>query len=404
MERTDNEEIKENTIEFVYLAKENTLYHLTPFSQKRLNIPFVGLQTSDIASIDEVIEKLPSSLPLRKYLGMDDHKIYFSTVHPIEQRTKGINSEHEISLRSRNSFMNFSNITFIKYIEALKPDFVVTLSEEKYSDPRQQQLIGKKSDKRSVKKLTKFFDEVFANLDGNANLLQTRILIPLVKTEFSDVRREMIDQVTERIGKSAGIVVYGINLGKTSDKQIGETYEDIKPLLKSDIMKNKIIGCCSDGNLVDVLHKVNLGFNLFESWYPFELAKNGIAINVNPEEWIQTYEKYDGYVSDMADGHLKLDLDIFKRVIPCLTLKNPDFMRERESIFPLWESYPLKNYSKAYICHLLNNNEMTGNVILTLHNCFVYQEFFKSINSPLFKRNKFGYIHSFCKFICSKSI
>ena len=176
---------------------------------------------------------------------------------------------------------------------------------------------------------------------------------------------------------------------------------DIGKLLSNTFMKNKIVASSASGDFVDVMFKINLGFNFFESNLPFDLAEKGLAINFVPEDWLQDYKDYDGHSSFVVNGKLDPSLDIFKRQIPTINLKDLTFMQHSDSLMSSLQGYPFKNYSKAYICHLLNNGEMTGNVLLTLHNCFVYQEVFRVLNRPEFRKNMSGMIYAFCKFICT---
>ena len=397
---TSSSDREEPTISFAYLSKENTLYNLTPFNQKRLEIPFVQLQASDLAGINDVVDRLPSNLSLRQFLGFSQHKLYLANIHPMEQRTRGINNENEISLKSKNSFINFSLQNYLKFITQLKPEYIVCMSEEKFLDPRMQQAVGRKSDRRSVKKMLHFFDQIQAHLHNEAGFSACGILLPVINTEFSDVRVEMINHIKERLGQSAGVVVYGIELGKQTDAHIESIFNDIHELVRLIEGTDKILCAHGQGDPVNVLHKVNMGFNFFEAWYPFELAKEGVAINFNPEEWIDSYGDFSGHLQELENGRLKPGSAVFQRKVPLLSLRESSFMQHKDSLFPLWDAYPLKDYSKAYICHLLNNNEMTGNVLLTLHNCFVYQQFFKALNHAKFRKNRAGLIYAFCKYVC----
>jgi len=45
------------------------------------------------------------------------------------------------------------------------------------------------------------------------------------------------------------------------------------------------------------------------------------------------------------------------------------------------ECYCCKNHSRAYLNHLFKHNEMTGSVLLTIHNTYVTEEFRKIISS-----------------------
>jgi tRNA-guanine family transglycosylase len=396
----DEHEHEHRKLEFVYMCRENTLYNLTPFNQKRLDIEVVGLKTSDLLAIHDVIEKLPAHLSVKQFLGLDRFKTLLSTQFANKLITRGSNSDSSISIKSRNSFQTLEHKAYLELVVKLKADYFVSLSEEKTVDPHAP--AGKKSDKRSLKKTLAFLQETLDFL-REKKITEQVVLAPFLDTEFDIVRQDMIAALREKAGSIGGIMVYGTGdavEGGPSFEHRTKVLRELRPLVESEFMRKKVIGNCSDGNFVDVLLKVNEGFNFFEASYPFDLAEKGHAINFVPEEWLKQYEKYDGHSEHMEEGRLRQDVDLFTRRVPTLDLNLAEFMQHKDSIFPLLESYPLKGYSKAYICHLLNNQEMTGNVLLTIHNCFVYQEFFRVLNRREFRANKFGLIYSFCKFVC----
>lgn len=393
------EDLKE--VQFAYQARENMLYNLTPFNQKRLHIPFVQLLSGDLLPITEVIEKLPENMSLKQFLGFPDHPVYLSTLNPSEKLTKGSNDKQSITIKSRKSFTTMKIDTFLQFATKLKPEVLVTPSEEKVVDPKMQE--GKKSDKRAISKMLQFLDQAI-ELKKEGKLVGTQILAPIVDTVYTDVRQEMIKEIMDRRDQIGGIVVYGLNdLPKhpVSGEHKAEVLRDLASFLSKDFTKSKLVVSSSQGDPIDVLRKLNLGFNFFESSYPFDLAEKGLALNFWPEEWLENYIEYDGYKDFLQGDRLKDDLDVFYRKVPVLDMKFADFMNHKDSLFPTYENYPLKDYSKAYICHLLNNDEMTGNVLLTIHNCFIYQEFFRVINKREFRKNAAGLIYAFCRFICS---
>lgn len=390
-----------NRIEFAYLTRENMLYNLTPFSRNLLDIPYVQLQSSDLVPIDQVIAKIPAELSLRKFLGFEGVPIYLSTLSPIEKLTRGSNDNKSVSLKSRQSYTTMTNSQFLTYAKLLKADVLVTLCEEKDADPKKQ--LGKKSDKRAVKKMLTFFDEAVA-LKKSASLMDTKLVAPIIDTDFDDIRQEMVKSLLERIDNLGGILICSLNqetMSSTYGNHVEHVLKSLETLRDDSLMKGKIIGSSALGDPVDVLRKVNWGFNLFESAYPFRMAEKGYALDFWPKQWFDKYKDYEAISSDLDKEKLKDDLDVFHRKVPYLDLKNKDFMSHKDSLYPTMESYPFKGYSKAYICHLLNNDEMTGNVLLTLHNCFIYQEFFKVINRREFWKNANGLIYAFCRFVCT---
>jgi tRNA-guanine family transglycosylase len=401
MEKGHGHQEEHREIEFAYMTRENMLYNLTPFNQKRLRIPFVQLQSSDLLPIADVIEKMPPSMSLKQFVGFPDHAVYLTTIDPSQKLTRGSNDKKAISIKSRKSYTTLSNEQFLTFASRLNPEVMVALSEEKVTDPKMQE--GKKSDRRAMTKMLNFLDEAIA-LKKGGKLVGTKILAPIIDTIYSDVRQDLVKAIMERRDSIGGVVVYGLNdlpSQPVSGDHKTEVLRDLSVFLDKEFTKHKLVVSSTLGDPIDVLRKVNLGFNFFESDYPFYLAEKGQALNFWPEEWYENHADYDGYKDFLEGGRLKDDLDVYHRKVPLLDLKNLEYMNHKDSIFPTYHNYPFKGYSKAYICHLLNNDEMTGNVLLTLHNCFIYQEFFKIINRKEFLKNSSALIYAFCRFICT---
>ena len=52
-----------------------------------------------------------------------------------------------------------------------------------------------------------------------------------------------------------------------------------------------------------------------------------------------------------------------------------DYEKYNKDLTPLvldCKCYTCKNHTRAYISHLIKHKEMTGAVLLTIHNCFAY--------------------------------
>lgn len=60
----------------------------------------------------------------------------------------------------------------------------------------------------------------------------------------------------------------------------------------------------------------------------------------------------------------------------------------------------VQGYSKAYICHLFDNNEMLGSVLTTLFNVQIYEDFIEVINSPFFREHSVQMTDFFLRSVC----
>ena len=76
-------------------------------------------------------------------------------------------------------------------------------------------------------------------------------------------------------------------------------------------------------------------------------------------------------------------------------MKEPQHASDILGLVPDCECYCCRNHSKAYLNHLFKHNEMTGGVLLTIHNCHVTEELKKILQSEEYQKNKKAYIKAF---------
>ena len=103
-----------------------------------------------------------------------------------------------------------------------------------------------------------------------------------------------------------------------------------------------------------------------------------------------------GTPSDIL-GAVKRGIDMFDCVMPTrsgrtglaftwegrINLRNSKFKNDDSPINPDCNLRNLKNYSKSYVNHLINSNEILASMILTLNNIFFYQQLMQKIREAI---------------------
>ena len=98
-------------------------------------------------------------------------------------------------------------------------------------------------------------------------------------------------------------------------------------------------------------------------------------------------------------GAVKRGVDMFDCVMPTrsgrtglaftwkgrINIKNNKFKNDNEPLDPNCSNLNLNKYSKNYLNHLFNTNEILGSTLLTLHNINFYQELMSSIRENIKK-------------------
>ena len=99
-----------------------------------------------------------------------------------------------------------------------------------------------------------------------------------------------------------------------------------------------------------------------------------------------------GTPSDIL-GAVKRGIDMFDCVLPSrsgrtglaftwngpINIKNAKYQNDTKPIDEKCEKFNLNKYSKNYLNHLFNTNEILGSMLLTLHNVNFFQELMSSI-------------------------
>ena len=141
-----------------------------------------------------------------------------------------------------------------------------------------------------------------------------------------------------------GYAVGGVSVGE-SEPEMMEAIEYAEPFLPPD-KPRYAMGVGTPGQLVEMVAR---GIDLFDCVLPTRLARNGTAFT--PE----------GTVSIKAG-------------------------REKDNASPIdseCHCYVCRNFSRAYLRHLFNTNEMLGPRLLSLHNTWMYQKLTERIRDSL---------------------
>jgi tRNA-guanine family transglycosylase len=121
------------------------------------------------------------------------------------------------------------------------------------------------------------------------------------------------------------------------------------------------------GDPKDVLNAVEKGMDAFISAYPYkETQKNSALIF-----WVDEKDN----VKEREMERNRSGVHIF--------LKDKRFEKDFRPLLHDCECFSCKNYSRAYIHHLLNVKEMLGDVLLFTHNIFHYFRFFRTIRAQI---------------------
>ena len=141
-----------------------------------------------------------------------------------------------------------------------------------------------------------------------------------------------------------GYAIGGLAVGETQNEMF-TVLDDIKDHLPKD-KPRYLMGV---GTPSDILGAVKRGVDMFDCVLPTRSGRTGLAFT------------WEGRVN----------------------IRNNKYQKDDTPLDPKMRNLDLNKYSKNYLNHLCNTNEILGSMILTLHNINFYQELMKAIRENI---------------------
>ncbi len=150
---------------------------------------------------------------------------------------------------------------------------------------------------------------------------------------FDDLRKSSLDEL-EKIGFD-GYAVGGLAVGE-SQEEMFKVLDSIVP----NMPKEKPRYLMGVGTPSDILGAVKRGIDMFDCVMPTRSGRTGLAFTWNGR----------------------------------INIRNSIYKNDNSPLDEKCSNLDLNKYSKNYLNHLFNTNEMLGSMLLTLHNINFYQE------------------------------
>ena len=155
---------------------------------------------------------------------------------------------------------------------------------------------------------------------------------------FNDLRKESLSELM-KIGFD-GYAMGGLAVGESQEEMFA-VLDNIKELLP-DEKPHYLMGV---GTPSDILGAVKRGIDMFDCVLPTRSGRTGLAFTWNGR----------------------------------VNIKNNKYQKDNTPLDPNCKNLNLNKYSKNYLNHLFNTNEILASMLLTLHNINFYQELMSAI-------------------------
>ena len=167
---------------------------------------------------------------------------------------------------------------------------------------------------------------------------------------FKDLRLKSLEELMKI--DFNGYALGGLAVGETQNEMF-KVLDDITFLMP----KEKPRYLMGVGTPADILGAVKRGIDMFDCVLPTRSGRTGLAFTWNGR----------------------------------VNIRNAKYQNDNNPLDKNTEKFNLNKYSKNYLNHLFNTNEMLGSMLLTLHNINFYQELMSAIR----KNIKNGTFHQF---------
>tara|TARA_A100001011_G_scaffold125957_1_gene132856 strand:- start:91 stop:1203 length:1113 start_codon:yes stop_codon:yes gene_type:complete len=155
-----------------------------------------------------------------------------------------------------------------------------------------------------------------------------------------------------RIKSLKGLLNIGFDGYALGGLAVGETQEEMFSVLddiKDELPKDKPRYLMGVGTPTDILGAVRRGIDMFDCVMPTRSGRTGLAFTWNGR----------------------------------INIKNKKYQNDDTPLDPNCSNLSLNKYSKNYLNHLFNTNEILASMLLTLHNINFYQELMSAIRKNI---------------------
>ncbi len=165
---------------------------------------------------------------------------------------------------------------------------------------------------------------------------------------FMDLRRESLERTLAL--DFPGLAIGGVSVGE-SRTQMEEIVRTVAPLMPSN-RPRYLMGV---GTPVDLFWAIEAGIDMFDCVNPTRYGRNGCAFTS------------------------------FGKVV----VRNAEYAKDQTPLDPSCACETCQNYSRSYLRHLFNCEEILGYRLVTLHNVYFFVELVKKIRTAVLS-NQFG--------------
>ncbi|XP_052224622.1 queuine tRNA-ribosyltransferase accessory subunit 2-like [Dreissena polymorpha] len=324
----------------------------------------VHMPLNMLAQFQEVIAGFQAGMG--KFSALGNQLLYASSHDPASETKSGKNDKHSIGVWGRGGKVQLDPEGFVKLQEAVQPDWFQSMA-----DGDTDQSSTSKRCKKAVDRTLFFLDETLDRWKKSEKLQKSCMFGSIVGGfDARERKRCTLETVARNLD---GYVIEGFHhYGPSTETFDLHGIADLIQSIMCHLPEDKPRVMHAVWRPDAVLQAVQLGVDIFDSSYPYIITERGLALvldyNYNtPLDERPTQRETTG---------------------PTIDLNEKRFVDDFSPLLAECTCYTCKNYSRAYVNHLLNTGELLGRILLIMHNFEQYFGFFASIRHAM-AENKF---------------
>ncbi|XP_071517072.1 queuine tRNA-ribosyltransferase accessory subunit 2 [Panulirus ornatus] len=352
----------------------------------------------------EVLQKFKKGVT--HFSALQGHGVGVTVQDASKATPSGYNDKRGISTWTYGGRQILTVEKYIELVEAMQPDWYEALSDADTDGNSSKKRVSK-----SLSKSTAFISQC-VNLHKNSQGLQgSALFVPLLGGHSERDRANWSKSLTEGMVDNSLISGYML-LGLHNN---GPAAEKLEPKLLHNLVKASLEPLPQElprqaagmWNPLTVLKLAELGVDLFDSTFPFLVTERRGALtfpfDLSRKETDGTCLRKE--VLEHQNKKLKVSGDTPKPQVEEndkkddkennpfeeehqtnpyeISLKDKNNMSLMKPLVEGCDCYTCKNFSRAYIHHLINVNELLAPVLLMMHNMQHWLNFFSSIREAI---------------------
>ncbi|XP_048202604.1 queuine tRNA-ribosyltransferase accessory subunit 2 [Perognathus longimembris pacificus] len=355
--------------------------HLTHHTLKNIHgVPAMAqLTLSSLAEHHEVLAEYKKGVG--NFIGMPESLLYCSLHDPVSPCPPGYVTNKSVSVWGVGGRVEMTVSKFMEIQQALQPDWFQCLSDGEASCEKSTSI---KRARKAVDRSLLFLDNCL-RLQEESEVLQKSVIIGVI--EGGDVMEERLRSARETAKRPVGGFLLD---GFQGNLMTLETRLHMLSSVTAELPEDKPRLICGVSRPDEVLECIERGVDLFESFFPYQVTERGCALTfsfdyqLNPEETILQQNGIKEEIKCM-DQVKKTETTGYNQEMTSfeINLKEKKYQEDFNSVVSGCSCYCCKNYTRAYIHHLLVTNELLAGVLLMMHNFEHYFGFFCSIREAL---------------------